>query len=400
MQAMPTPAMPPEQTEVYESAPPVVFGGDFRSDNPAPTETAAPSDDWDAGIEEPAEEMVAEELPPAPNDDRFGDDSPAEEPADDLFADEAPMEEPEAEEPADDLFGAEPADESDDLFGEPMDDPTDDQPADDLFGAEPMNEPAPAEESGDDLFGDAPAAEEVEEADDLFGSDEPAADDFGADDTSGDDLFGEPREEPAAEEPASDDLFGEESEESTFEDAADDLFGDPPAEEPADSAPADDLFGDEGFEEAMPADEAADDLFGDEGLDAPAAEEAPTEDTPAEESQEDAFDDLFGSFGAVLREPGGVESAMDRTWVDNTGRFSTVGRLIAIDADAVRLEKQSGALATVPLARLSQGDLEFVSRQSLAQHQVREAMIARGTRPAAGQPKQASNAAPLRTAQL
>ncbi|MEO0530320.1 MAG: SHD1 domain-containing protein [Planctomycetota bacterium] len=380
MTAEPTPAMPPAPTEVYEPAPTTAFDGGFRSDNAAPAETDPPSDDWDAGMDEPAEEMMAEELPPADDADAFGGfDEPAEveEPADDLFADEPAMEEPPAEEPADDLFGDEPAEEAmtadDDLFG--ADEPAMEEPADDLFGDEPAVEDEPA----DDLFGaepmEEPADEPMEGDDNLFGTDEPA-----------DDLFGD---EPAAEEPAEemsadDDLFGADADEP-----ADDLFGAELAEEPADAAD-DDLFGGDDFDDG--------------GFNEPAADEAPAEEMPAEDAPaddtEDAFDDLFGGFGAILREPGGVESARDRTWVDNTGRFSTVGRLIAIDGGSVRLMKQSGTVATVPLSRLSQGDLVFVSRQSLAQNRVQEAMIARGVRPAPDQPKQANNAAPLRTAQL
>ncbi|CAN0349276.1 unnamed protein product, partial [Ectocarpus sp. 4 AP-2014] len=230
------------------------------------------------------------------------------------------------------------------------------------------------EEEAGDLFGD----------DAGFGEEAPAEEPMPADDLFGDDAgFGE--EAPAEEAPASDDLFGD---------------GGFAEEAPMEEAPAeDDLFGDGGFGEEDPADEmpAEDNLFGDDagfddggfGEEAP-AEEAPAA-APADDSGDDLFDfdggdDLFGEepadagdapaddeaeanlfdFGAVLNEPGGTQSAQNRTWVDNTGRFSTVGSLLAIDGNAVRLTKPTGAVATVPLGRLSQADLEFVSRQAMA----------------------------------
>ncbi len=403
----PTVAAPPVPTPAYEPAP-SAFGNGFRSDQPKPevVEADAPSDDWDAGFEEPvapAEEPA--EVPAAADMPMF--DEPAEEPADDLFGD-TPIDEPTQEEmPADDLFGA-PADEpvaesldpppADDLFGgEPMEAPAEETPADDLFGG-PADEPAAAD---DDLFGGAdeePAAE-----DDLFGgaADEPA--------DAGDDLFGEPADAPMEEEPAApaDDLFGGEDNFEPASEPADDLF-DAPTEE----APADDLFGEEpaaeapaaeddlfGVEEAAeePAD-AADDLFGGEEDSADDLFGEP-EEAPAEDAAED---DLFGGFGAILSEPGGVESARDRTWIDNTGRHSTVGRLIAIDGGAVRLAKRDGGVASVPLGRLSQADLEFVSRQAIAMTEAREWAIAHGKPADKDAPKQARSQEkmPLRTAQL
>ncbi len=456
----PTPAL----AEPEEQPAPQPFSGGFRSDTPAPAPipNEPPSEDWSTGVEEPAaaeepvaEEPVFEEPVPAeepavdlfndptpvveepaaqpemtepevtePADDLFGapaEEPAVEEPADDLFGDE-PMaeepateqpenelfdrpaeiiEEPAVEEPADDLFGApaeEPANEApaDDLFGEPAEEPAaEEAPADDLFGEEPMVDEPAVEEPADDLFGEDPAAEEP--ANDLFGeepaADEPAEDLFGeepmadepATEESLDDLFGAPADEPAADEPAGDDLFGEEP--MAGEPAEDDLFGEEPA---ADEAPAEDAeddlfggFGEEEEEEAAPADET------------PAVDAAPAD--------EEVEDDLFGGLGAVLREPGGVDSAKDRTWVDNSGRFSTVGRLIAIDGNAIRLAKQGGGVASVPLSRLSQVDLEFVSRQALAQDQVRELTIARGGKPSSDSPKQAKSKDAntlLRTAQL
>jgi hypothetical protein len=113
-----------------------------------------------------------------------------------------------------------------------------------------------------------------------------------------------------------------------------------PAEEPTDQ-PADDV--------PTPADETP-------------AEETPAEETPAEET-----DDIFGQTRDVLSEPGGLASQEMRLWVDNTGNYSCRGRLISLLDKQVRLLKDNGRTATVPLHRLSPSDLEFVDRQASAQ---------------------------------
>jgi hypothetical protein len=143
-------------------------------------------------------------------------------------------------------------------------------------------------------------------------------------------LFEEPAETPApvetppAEEPAEDDLFGEPTDTET------------PAEEPAE----------------QPAEETP-------------AEETPAEDTPAEEPAEET-DDIFGRARGVTSEPGGLASEEMRLWVDNTGNFSCHGRIISLQDTYVRLLKDNGRTATVPLRRLSASDLEFVNRQANA----------------------------------
>lgn len=372
------------EPSAYEPAPAPVFGGGtFRSDNASETETPADSDDnpWDAGytetvesIDPPAPQPVATEDAPA-DDVLFGDAFDSSEPAEST----EPAEEVEAFEPPaeEDLFADEPAE-------EPAAPAEDAAPADDLFGDDGF---------GDDAFGD--------DAGDLF--DEPAADEPAADpemaeespaDEAADDLFGEEAaEEPEAPADANDDedvgdLFGGDD----FGDEAfgDDAFGgDAPSEEPMEEAvPA------AAEETAPPADEPAaeeaDDLFG-----------APDEGDDAE--GDDEFDDLFGGFGAILREPGGVGSTVQRTWVDDTGRHSCVGRLVAIDEGSVRLLKHGGKTAVVPLARLSQADLQFVSRQAVAQYEVEQRVLALQAKPQADEaPQQASADAelPFRTAQL
>lgn len=389
--------------EVFEEQPAAAFGSGFRSDNAAPAVVSEPpSNDWDAGFGSPAEDAIA---------------APVEE----------PTEGPVAMEPVEDLFSepevAEPAMQS------PM--PTEmveDEPADDLFsaGSETMAADEPAEAFADEDF-DAEIQQEPA-GDDLFGSTPEPSSDAG--------MTAEP-EAPADDLNAADDLFGEDS--NTNESAADDLFGSEPVA-PA-SAEEDSLFGtdemfDEPAEAGEPADEAAEDLFGEPADEAPmtdafdvsddadtaaaddlfgedfddnSAPEAPAvEESPADDlfdfdepSDEAAEDDLFGDFGAILHEPGGVNSHLSRTWVDNTGRYSMVGRLVAVDGDSLRLQKREGGVARVPLSRLSQGDLEFVTRQVAAQQDAREWAIAHGM-PVEEQPRQASSSEEslMQTAQL
>ena len=110
----------------------------------------------------------------------------------------------------------------------------------------------------------------------------------------------------------------------------------PPRQSPADTAPAaddsgfDDLFNDAATE-AVPADTSPaaddsnlDDLFNDAG-----SNEAPSED----------LDDLFSSNRPVkTRQISFVASERTqplRAWLDNTGRYRTVGRLIFIGEDHV-----------------------------------------------------------------
>jgi hypothetical protein len=50
-----------------------------------------------------------------------------------------------------------------------------------------------------------------------------------------------------------------------------------------------------------------------------------------------------------------------RTWIDNTGRFRTEGRLIEIEDDGVRLLKTTGKTCTVPNSRLSDADAAYVA---------------------------------------
>ena len=52
-----------------------------------------------------------------------------------------------------------------------------------------------------------------------------------------------------------------------------------------------------------------------------------------------------------------------RRWMDNTGTFSTVGRLVAVLGGKVRLLKENGRTTTVPARRLSKDDRKYVEEQ-------------------------------------
>ena len=69
----------------------------------------------------------------------------------------------------------------------------------------------------------------------------------------------------------------------------------------------------------------------------------------------------------MLREAGGLASDEMRVWTDNTGSFSCHARLVRFLDGRVRLLKDNGRTTTVPLARLSTRDLEFVNRQASAE---------------------------------
>jgi hypothetical protein len=277
--------------------------------------------------------------------------------------------------------GAAPGDDLD-LF-----DATDDMtPAPELPADEPalpdVDEAPPAADLDEGLFPDEtpatePPVEGMEEPLDAFSEEPPAQEELPPQDDLGDDLFGGPAPEPESAPPAQDDfgddLFGPPAEESAPpEDGAgfgDDLF-DEPAAEPADEAAAEDIFG-------PPADEGgeppADDGFGDDLFDMPAEEAAPPEAAPPADQEEDAgLDDIFGRARSTDRQvaaapvtaapapPRDSHRRGMRTWTDDTGVYQTVGRLVVIARTHVKLLKDNGRYATVPLHRLSDRDMAYV----------------------------------------
>ena len=50
-----------------------------------------------------------------------------------------------------------------------------------------------------------------------------------------------------------------------------------------------------------------------------------------------------------------------RTWRDATGSFSVEAKFLGVEGDSVRLEKKSGDVLKVPIAKLSQADKDYVS---------------------------------------
>jgi hypothetical protein len=170
-----------------------------------------------------------------------------------------------------------------------------------------------------------------------------------------------------------------------------DIFGTPPqpTETPAETtppaeAPEDDIFGTSatgaaprpaggsGTTPSQPTTPATemDDIFGPVDTNSPGGSTPPPGGQPTppaggEESTESG-DDIFGTSHDVLREPGGLASAELRMWIDNTGNYSCRGRLVRFLDQHVRLLKDNGRTTTVPLHRLSAGDLQFVHRQASA----------------------------------
>ena len=68
---------------------------------------------------------------------------------------------------------------------------------------------------------------------------------------------------------------------------------------------------------------------------------------------------------AILLTSVAALTAQQRTWTDNTGRFSVEAEFEEVKEDSVVLKKASGSLITVPVARLSETDREYL--QSLDQ---------------------------------
>jgi hypothetical protein len=61
-----------------------------------------------------------------------------------------------------------------------------------------------------------------------------------------------------------------------------------------------------------------------------------------------------------------------RRWRDTTGRFSVDAALVAVNQDWVVLRKKDGQTINVPLAKLSDSDIEFVKKQRQNHGDLRE----------------------------
>ena len=120
--------------------------------------------------------------------------------------------------------------------------------------------------------------------------------------------------------------------------SSDDLFNETPVQNQAASDAAGDAQ--EPAAEVMPADEvpAADDVL---------------EDQPEETEEKDPFAGITTPLKAT-HEP-------TRRWLDNTGLHETVGKLVEVQTDWIRILKTNGAFSTVPLARLCPHDQAYVA---------------------------------------
>ena len=219
-------------------------------------------------------------------------------------------------------------------------------PADEVMEDEVMADEAMEEESPEDEADEAPSQPKRRNLFDDAPSDSPEA--FESPRSSDDDLPGD-----AFKAPGSDDDFGTPEPQPTDDGGdmpADDFDadgGEPATDdagfEPATEAPMDDARADEPEVEGEPMEEGEPGLEGE-----PLEEEAPGEPDPFDSN--------------VLHTPG----QPSRAWRDDSGHHGTVGRLVEVHADRVRILKASGRHTTVPMSRLSRADRGHVAGVALA----------------------------------
>lgn len=154
----------------------------------------------------------------------------------------------------------------------------------------------------------------------------------------------EPEEpaEPAPKKPAAENFFDED--------------GDEPAEKPAsEDSPA--------MKKKEPPKEESEDLFDEPEAETPASDaapkpaeepgEEPADEAPSEEPAEKTEDDPFATLDA---NPEPV-----RRWIDSSGLHETIGRLVEVHPDRVRILKRNGRYTTVPMHRLSPHDQAYAT---------------------------------------
>ena len=147
----------------------------------------------------------------------------------------------------------------------------------------------------------------------------------------------------------------------------------PAPKKPAPKPAAENFFDEDGdaAEEAPPREnrapmkkkeapkEPVEDLFNEPEADTPPADseteptEKPAEEAPSEEPTEKTEDDPFAALEA---DPEPV-----RRWIDSTGRHETIGRLVEVHSDRVRILKTNGRYTTVPMQHLSQHDRAYAA---------------------------------------
>ena len=279
-------------------------------------------------VAEPLEELIQKPLaePAGVPDEKEA--PPAEEPAA-----EVPEELPEesAEEPAVDPAeeaAEEPAvDPAEEAFEEPVEE---EMPVEERPRAQPA--PAPPE---------APVEENLFDAEDDQTNQPPAATESKAAPVG-------VRAEPPVQAPvdAAEDLFREESDTpATRTGAPADAPEELPEDAPEEAVPESVQDG-----AALSSDPEAAVEEAEETGETVEPDEPETEDVPAESKE----DDPFASVPKAPAEP-------MRRWIDNTGTHETVGTLIEVHADRIRILKQSGSYSTVPLTRLSREDQTYVA---------------------------------------
>ena len=182
-------------------------------------------------------------------------------------------------------------------------------------------------------------------------------------------------EESAAKE-AADAKAAEEAKAAAKAKAADEVLAEEEAAKPAEEEPADTVEKEKPAAEEAPEEEPATE----EPEEEPATEEPkekPAAEEPADE-EENLFDETDGDagekaepakekseepkaeddpFAGILRAP----SEPVRRWIDNTGVHETIGRLVEVHPDCIRILKANGRHATVPFTRLSRHDQDYVN---------------------------------------
>lgn len=94
---------------------------------------------------------------------------------------------------------------------------------------------------------------------------------------------------------------------------------------------------------------------------APPQEDAPPFDAPAAEpAVEPAADPVPAVEPAAVVEPAAA-LAPQRRWIDDTGSFAVVGRLVDVREDSIEILRSDGRRVSVPLARLSGFDRDYVA---------------------------------------
>ena len=69
------------------------------------------------------------------------------------------------------------------------------------------------------------------------------------------------------------------------------------------------------------------------------------------------------AIGITITLLAGTSWGVERTWTDATGKFSVTAELVEVRGDKVVLRRQNGKQITVPLAKLSVKDRQFLEKR-------------------------------------